>query len=273
VTVDGSWRLTPQALSALIDRLGGVTVTVPQDVTKTATDGTTTIVVPAGTAKLSGASAVAFSTYLADGEPEQARLARFDSVLQQILSALPKNATQVTQLIASLGGGSSTTFAPGRLGALLTGLAGDAATNAMDYEQLPVKVLDTGQALHAFTLDSTASAKLVDAQLSASVPAVRRATGNRVYVQNQVGTPGLGETTRLKLQNGGFVYIHGDNTDDMPNATASSVVLIFGTTAADIARGDAVAKALGLPISDVKVSTGGFTVADVAVRLGADYKQ
>ena len=90
--------------------------------------------------------------------------------------------------------------------------------------------------------------------------------------ENQVGTPGIGETTRSKLVNAGFVYLPGQNAPGMPNATAPSVVLISGTTAADIAKGDAVAKALGLPTSDVRVSQQSVRVADVIVLLGADYK-
>ncbi|HTC71163.1 MAG TPA: LytR C-terminal domain-containing protein, partial [Acidothermaceae bacterium] len=103
-------------------------------------------------------------------------------------------------------------------------------------------------------------------------PANRKITGNRVYVQNQVGTPGIGESTRTRLEAAGFVYLQGENTDDMPNATAPSVVVIFGETSTLIDQGDAVARALGLPLSDVKVSDQVFSVADVVVKVGADYK-
>jgi hypothetical protein len=49
--------------------------------------------------------------------------------------------------------------------------------------------------------------------------------------------------------------------------------LIFGTTAAEIERGHAVAAALGLPASDVKVSEQRITVADVVVIIGVDYRR
>jgi hypothetical protein len=48
--------------------------------------------------------------------------------------------------------------------------------------------------------------------------------------------------------------------------------VIFGQTSAIINQGDAVARALGLPLSDLKVSDQAFTVADVVVKIGADYK-
>jgi anionic cell wall polymer biosynthesis LytR-Cps2A-Psr (LCP) family protein len=271
VTVDGSWTLTQSGLAALVDKVGGVTVAVDKDVTTTS-NGTTTITVPAGTQKLSGANAASFASFLATGETDQAELARFDAVLKQVLAGLPKNEADLTSMLASLGAGSSTTFAPARLATFLVGLAADSAAGTMTDQLLPVTALDTGSGQDAYTLDTAKTATLVSAQLATSVPANRKATGTRVYVQNQVGTPGLGETARSRLMGAGFVYVQGQNTDDMPNATAPSVVVILGPTSAQIDQGDAVARALGLPISDVRVANDGFTVADVLVKLGADYK-
>jgi anionic cell wall polymer biosynthesis LytR-Cps2A-Psr (LCP) family protein len=271
VTVDGSWTLTQGGLAALVDKIGGVTVAVDKDVTST-TNGTTTIVVPAGTRKLSGSSAAQFASFLATGETAQAELTRFDAVLKQVLAGLPKNQADLSASLTSLGAGSSTSFAPARLATFMLGLAADSAAGTMTDQLLPVTALDTGSGQDAYTVDTANTTKLVNAQLATSVPASRKATGNRVYVQNQVGTPGLGETARARLVAGGFVYVQGQNTADMPNATAPSVVVILGPTSAQIDQGDAVARSLGLPISDVRVANDGFTVADVLVKLGADYK-
>ena len=271
VTVDGSWTLTQSAFAALVDKVGGVTVAVDKDVTTTA-NGTTSIVVPAGTQKLSGAHAALFASFLATGETDQAQLARFDAVLKQVLAGLPKTQADLSAVLASLGAGSGSSFAPARLATFLTGLASDSAAGTMTDQLLPVTALDTGSGQDAYTLDTANTTKLVAAQLASSVPASRKATGNRVYVQNQVGTPGLGETARAKLVAAGFVYVQGQNTADMPNATEPSVVVIRGPTSAQIDQGDAIARALGLPISDVRVANDGFTVADVLVKLGADYK-
>jgi anionic cell wall polymer biosynthesis LytR-Cps2A-Psr (LCP) family protein len=272
VTVDGSWTLTQTALEALVDKIGGVTVAVDKDVTSTEANGTTLISVPAGTRKLNGSSAAAFASFLASGETDQAELARFDVVFKQVLAGLPKTEAGLSAMLASLGAGSTASFAPARLATFLLGLAGDSAAGTMTDQLLPVTALDTGSGQDAYTLDTANTTKLVSAQLASSVPANQKATGNRVYVQNQVGTPGLGETARSRLVAAGFVYVQGQNTADMPNATAPSVVLILGPTSAQINQGDAVARSLGLPISDVRVAADGFTVADVLVKLGADYK-
>jgi hypothetical protein len=272
VTIDGSWVLTEKGLQKLVDDVGGVTVTVDKDVTRPGPNGTTTIVVPAGEQKLNGASAVAFATFLDSGETEQLRLARFDAVFTAILAQLPKQSAAVAQLLTGLGTGATSSLATTRVADVLTGLAADNAANSTLDSVLPVTPLDTGDGENAFSLDAAKSAALVKQQFAQSVPANEKATGNRVMIENQVGTPGIGETTRSKLLHAGFTYLPGQNAPGMPNATAPSVVLITGTTAADIAKGDAVAKALGLPASDVRVSQETVRVADVIVLLGADYK-
>ena len=272
VSVDSSWTLTPTAFAALIDKVGGVTLVVNRDVTKTAA-GVTSIIVPAGQQKLAGTAAVAYASFLAPGETEQARLARFDSVFRQVLTALPHDQGTLSTQLASLGKGSASSLTVTNLAAFLHNLAGDSAQKSLSDQLLPVIDLQAGGDQPAYTLDTANAAALVKAQLASSVPANRKVTGNRVYVQNQVGTPGLGESTRAKLQRAGYLYIHGENTQDMPNAQSQSAVVIFGQTAAQIAEGQAVATALGLPASDVKISSEGFTVADVVVKLGVDYKQ
>ncbi len=271
ITVGGAWSLTPTAFAALIDKVGGVTVTVDRDVTKTDAGGGTVIVVPAGQRHLDGASAVAYATYLADGETEQQRLTRFDNVLRALLGQLPTDRTAVASLLSGLGAGSKASVDVTDVAALLINVAADSAANSTFDQVLPVKPLETGGSQNAFTLDTQGTSDLVHNQLADSVPPNRKAVGNRVLVENQVGTPGIGETTRTKLIDAGFVYMQGQNAPNMPDPTSPSVVLIFGTTSADIAKGDSVAKALGLPTSDVKVGQR-VTVADVVVLVGADYR-
>jgi anionic cell wall polymer biosynthesis LytR-Cps2A-Psr (LCP) family protein len=272
VTIDGSWTLSTKALQGLVDKVGGVDVDVDVDVTKPGPKGTTTIVVPAGDHHLTGANAAAYATFLGDSEPEQTRLARFDAVFRAVLDKLPTQPGAVAPLVSSLGSGSSSSLPATRLADVLVGLAADNAKNAMVDTVLPVTRIDAGSDLEAFSLDTAKTTAFVKAHLAQSVPPNQKVTGNRVMVENQVGTPGIGETTRARLLKAGFTYVPGANAPGMPNATAPSVVLITGKTSADIAKGNAVAAALGLPTSDVRVSSQHVQVADVIVLLGADYK-
>ena len=272
VTIDGSWSLSAKALQTLVDRVGGVDVAVDTDVTKPGPNGSTTIVVPAGQHHLGGSSAVAYATFLGTAEAEQARLARFDEVFRALLAKLPQQPGAVVPLLSGLGAGASSSLPTTRLADLLVGLAGDNAKAAMVDTVLPVTRIDAGSDLEAFSLDAAKTAVFVKGHLAQSIPPNQKVTGNRVMVENQVGTPGIGETTREKLIKAGFTYVPGANAPGMPNATAPSVVLITGKTSADIAKGNAVAAALGVPASDLRVSTEHVQVADVIVLLGADYK-
>jgi hypothetical protein len=248
-----------------------VSVKVDTDITKPGPNGTTLIVIPAGQQQLDGAKAVEFASFLASGELEQARLLRFDAVIKAVLAKLPTAHAQLARQLAGLGAGSWSSLSADKLADVVGGLAADQAATSISDSLLPVTQYDFGEGQLAYSLDSKGAADLVEHQFAQSVPAHRQATGNRVLVENQVGTPGLGETTRAKLIAAGFTYVAGENAPGMPNATAPSVVLIQGTTAAAIAQGNAVAKALGLPIGDVMVSQQPVLIADIVVLLGADY--
>ncbi len=272
VTVDGSWVLNQSAMAALVDKLGGITVTVNRDVTTTS-GSVTTVVIPTGTQKLDGASAVAYATFLASGEAEQARLARFNAVLTAVLAGLPKSVDQLSLLVGGLGGGSVSSFTPARLAGVLAAVAADDAADVTDDQLLPVTVLDPGDGQQSFSVDAAETAQLVNRDLADSVPSNRKTSGNRVLVENLVGTPDIGESTRTKLAAAGFVFVPGPNAPGMPNATALSEVLVFSSLPAAVTQGDAVAQALGLPNTDVLISNQQLTVADVIAIIGADYKR
>jgi hypothetical protein len=78
-------------------------------------------------------------------------------------------------------------------------------------------------------------------------------------------------STRDKLFKAGFVYSDGGNVPGFPYRSKPSVVVVFSTSQASIDRGERVARALGLPPTDVQVSRLGQSVADVIVLLGSDY--
>jgi hypothetical protein len=92
----------------------------------------------------------------------------------------------------------------------------------------------------------------------------------RVLVQNGVGTPGLGETTRKRLIAAGLTYVNGGNAAQF--GYAKSVVLIPDASTQSRREGADVAAALRLPPSSLRIAAQGQTIADVVVVVGADYK-
>ncbi|GAC1611534.1 MAG: hypothetical protein NVS3B26_25370 [Mycobacteriales bacterium] len=263
VTVDSGWVVGATELAALIDKLGGVQVIVDVQVVA----GRAVVLTP-GDQRLDGQHALAYLGYLAPGEPEQARLARLQGVLDGLLNALPKSTAQVTATLGSLGSGSAVSASVPALASVLTGLAADDRSSALQYNSLPVVPIDSGNGAIAFRADPDGVRAMVDRLLAQSVPAGTRESGNRVLVLNGVGTPGIGEKVRGRLVAAGLVFVASRN-----NATfgvTRSRVLIQDATPADEAMGRRVATALGLPPDSVETAAIG-TLADVVVVVGADF--
>ncbi len=268
VRVPGQLAFTPAGFAALVDALGGVEATVDVDVLRPEADGRSTILVAAGTRKLDGAQAAQYAAYLAPGEPEQKRLARFKEVLDPVLAALPKGEGAIQSLLAGLGAGAASALAPRDLAEALGSFATATRDDSATFTALPVRAIDAG-GTPAYGLDRAATDKLIASAL-AGARGPTGATATRVLVQNGVGTPGLGESARTRLVDGGLTYVGGGNADRF--GYAESVVLISEGSPAARSRADAVAAALGLPPTSVRLTPYGTSLADVVVVLGTDYK-
>ena len=269
VLVDASWVMTQPAMAALIDKVGGVVVDVDVDVTM-AQGASTVVVVPKGQAqKLNGAQAVAYASFLAPSEAEQARMTRFTTVWQALLAALPADADSIRNLITG-SAGSVSTWPPQTLAAYLADLHAAVNANSVAYPPLPTVVVDGAGGRTTYRLDAAKSQALIKQQFAGSLPPVRPGGPVTVLVQNGVGTPGLSEKARAKLIAAGLTYQGGGNAARF--GYTSSVVLIKDATLASRQQGAAVATALGLPATAVQQAKQVQSVADVLVILGADFR-
>jgi len=270
VLVDGTWTISAEALARLVDAAGGVQVTVDRDVLRAGSGGAgATVLITAGSQKLGGAMAATYATYLAEGEPEANRLARFGDVFREVLAGLPADASQLAATVGGLGGGSAATMTLDRVASLLEGLRSDAAAKSLIVQNLPTRSLDGGGSGSAQVVDPSAEA-MISSGFSGSRPA-KRANGDvRVLVQNGVGTPGLGEFARTALVKNTLSYVNGGNARTFGYQT--SLILITDASPAAREQGSAVAKSLGLPESDIQIAATGQSLADVIVVLGADFQ-
>jgi hypothetical protein len=224
-----------------------------------------------GPQHLTGAQAVAFATFLAPQEAEQARLARFSAVLAAVLAKLPPTGAGQTAMLAHLGATSKTTLPLSRLVSFLGDLRADTAGQRMSFDTVPTRELDPGgNAVPTLVLDPNSARQLVTANFADSELAQRPGGPVRVLVQNGVGTPGLGARAGARLVAAGLTYIEGGNAPAF--GYRRSYILILDASAASQNKGRAVAKALGLPYSDIAVTSQGQNIADVVVVLGADFK-
>jgi hypothetical protein len=262
VQVDASWVLDQAAFAALVDNLGGIQAAVDVPVVQDAQ-----VVVPQGTQQLDGGRALALMGHLAEGEPEQSRLARLQEVLNGVLGALPDDTGAVADQLTALGEGSAVSETAAWVADFLVGLKQDDSVDQLQYDTLPVIPIDPGGGVTAFRLDAEAARALVDRALAQSVPTGARQTGNRVLVLNGVGTPGLGDAVRSKLVAADFVFVASRNADRFGYETTQ--ILVPEATPEAQALGERVAAALGVQ-PDVRQAELG-TIADVVVVVGADF--
>lgn len=271
VTVDGSWVLTTAQLAKLVDAVGGITADVDVDVIQQKSDGSRVLVVGRGTGQhLTGAVAAVYATYVRRDEDAVANLVRLQNVIDGIAAALPRKTSAVADIVKSLGPGATSSIGADKLAAVLVGLAADLRHNNVLPTALPVIKIDSGSAQSSYRVDNQATLKFVDANLSASLPTTSRSEQKRVLIQNGVGTPGLAVSACDKLVKAGFAFAGSGNADSF-NYKKSAVV-VFDRSVAAAELGNSVARALGLPVGDVREQDSGQNVADVIVILGRDYK-
>lgn len=269
VRVDDSWVLTVEGLAGVVDAVGGVQAAVDVDVVTTDAAGRSKIVVPAGSQRLDGTSAAAFATYLAEDEPEQARLARFDDVFTAVVAALPRTKAEIEAAVQASGVGSESTLGEGQLAARLSVLRASSAAGTLVSDVLPVTEYDSGGAVTSYGIDSGQVAAMMRSLLPGALQTDSGGEVLRVLVENGVGTPGLVELARAKLVADGFRFVNGGNAANF--GVEESAVFISNGTATSVRRGERVASSLGLPVSAVTTSDRGQTVADVIVVLGKDF--
>jgi LytR cell envelope-related transcriptional attenuator/LytR_cpsA_psr family len=271
VNVDSTFVMDTLALSGLVDAVGGVAVDVDVDVTVTQADGSKLVLVPAGKNEtLQGPQAAAYATFLAPGEPEAARTARFIQVLRQTILKLPVDTAKVESMVAALGASAKSTVPALDVAKYLVAMRTAILTDNVVYEELPTKVLDTASTVQAFTVDNAKTAAMVQKLLPDALRQPGPNSKVRVLVENGVGTPGLNAAARQLLVDAGFTYINGGNAPKfgMPRTE----IVVPDATTASLKWGSDIATALKVPQSAVKTSVGTQSIADVIVVLGEDFK-
>lgn len=254
VIVDESWVVTASALGSLVDAVGGVDVAVDVDLPGDATSSD--VALRQGQQNLRGTEAAAFATYGVTGQPELGRLNRLQLVLAGVLDKLAQAPVQ-------------TTIIPGPVADALRLLATARAAQQLSYKVVPVTDVDSGSDQETTRIDSAPLAELVASVLAGSVPANEFRPDNRVVVFNGVGNPAVGQSVTRRLNAAGFVIEKTSNADNFNYS--QSQVLIFDSGDRAVARGEAVAVALGLSVDVVEASEDQQDVADVIVTIGADY--
>ncbi|MEU6354150.1 LCP family protein [Streptomyces sp. NPDC047072] len=258
--IEGTWRLDTPYLQNLVDLVGNIevdtNVSVPDPTAKK--KGTAPLVAKGKDQTLSGKTAVAYATYRASGEAQNAQLERFGQVMQGVLRKMSSDAGAATTTVQTLAQILDPSLTDKDLGTFLAKLA-DLAKSG-DYKTALLPVGQDG------TLSAEASASVVKDVLGGKAKSPDKDAAVSVSVQNASGTKDNTEKARVVLLNGGFTFLDGGT----PAGTQTATKVLYAE-AADKENATEVAKTLGLSTSAVTKGTVSAS-ADVAVILGQDYK-
>ncbi|MFF8590502.1 LytR C-terminal domain-containing protein [Streptomyces sp. NPDC015220] len=259
-SIQGTWRLDTPYLQNLVDLVGNIEVDTDTDVPDpdTRKKGAAPLVHRGGGQTLSGRMAVAYATYRAPGEGQNAQLERFGQVMQGVLRKISSDPQAATVTVQSLAQILDPSLTDQDLGTFLAKLA-DLAKGG-DYKSALLPVRADG------TLSAQTSDSVVKDVLGGTAKSPGPGSAVRVSVQNASGARDDTEKARVVLLNGGFTFLEAGTASDV--RSASQVVYADD---GDKQNATEVAKTLGLP--DGSVTKGTVTSnADVSVVLGQDYK-
>lgn len=246
IRVDASVSVDRLALAALIDGTGGVPLDVPERFVERAPDGTPVTIVPAGARVLDGTSAAAYAVVRQAGEAESARTARLLAVVSRVLASLPEQPDAVRAVVLSLGT-SARASAPTDA---IAGLLGDvraAAAQGTTAHVLPATTLVAG--VSSVPAEPQAGALIATAFPGALVAAGQSPLPRVVLVR--AGTSalaGLAAAQALADAGNAVVAVEARGTGE------PGTVTIPDWSDRTRARGIAIAAALGLPPTAVRVS-------------------
>ncbi|MET9392188.1 LCP family protein [Streptomyces sp. NPDC006624] len=257
--IEGTWRLDTPYLQNLVDLVGNIEVDTDTDVPDPGAEkkGEAPLVNQGKDQTLSGKAAVAYATYRATGEAQNAQLERFGQVMQAVLRKMSSDPQAATTTIQTLAQILDPSLTDKDLGSFLAGLSDHAKGGDYATDLLPVQ----GDG----TLSAQTGAEVVRNVLGGSAKSPDKDAAVRVSVQNATGVKDNTEKARVVLLNGGFTFLEGGTA----GARATSQVVY--ADAAGKAEAAEVAKTLGLPGSAVTKGKSAAN-ADVSVVLGQDYE-
>ncbi|NEB09084.1 LCP family protein, partial [Streptomyces coelicoflavus] len=258
--IEGTWRLDTPYLQILVDLVGNIDVDTNADVPdpESKDKGAAPLVHKGEGQTLSGKMAVAYATYSAKGEEDNAQLQRFGQVMQGVLRKLSSDPQAATTTVQTLGLILDPPLTEKDLGTFLAGLSDRAKGGDFKTALLPVQ--DDGR------LSAEASDSVVKDVLGGTAKSPDKDAAVSVSVRNATGDEDRTGKARVVLLNGGFTFVSGGTA----SGTEATSEVVYAD-AAEKENAVQVAKTLGLPTDSVtkgKVSAN----ARVSVVLGQDYR-
>lgn len=263
VAFDHHLRISDQALRALVDKVGGLKLDVPQKLT-VEKGGRVEVVFAEGEQHLDGQRVADYLEFIDPAGDEISRSVRHSEVWTKLLSQLQqKGAGQA--IAASMD--SFVTDADAKQVSSLFSLMAKAPPGSMLFETLPVKATGVGGGTQLYALDREKAEEMIDSFLAGSKPSGASKLGRRLEILNGNGRPGIGQEVSDQLIPKGFRVILNQNANSFDYPITQIVVYSDSKDALATAR--EIAGILG--VGEVVVSRQKQTIVDVTIVVGKDY--
>ena len=261
--IEGTLVMQRLSLAGLIDGVGGIDVVSAGDYVVSPI-GEQPVYVFHGAQHLDGTQASYYATFLQDGEPESARVARLNTVVAATLSSLPKDGKRLKEVITALGALAKSTIPTQSIAGLFLDLNAGNAWKSVSKVAIPTAQSDLEQVPDSAWLRVTRAASLKLAKKIAGQTASDVAEAPIVVMVGSA-EPADRIQARSALTSAGIAFVDGGARK---TRTHSALTVDPRLTPTQISE---IAQVLKLPANVVaRVKVKANLPADALVTLGTD---
>lgn len=266
IQIDHTLLMPDSVLSRLVDRSGGVEVTIKDRLMAPRGENLLVPVFEPGRQKLDGSKAVRYIQYQGQNEDELARFARAQDVWEGLYRRFDgADASRLAQIWAGFGSSLVTDAPPADVGAFFAAFAG-AGRAARSYLPLPVEAVGSGGGGDdAFRVDQDELDARMNSSFAASMPAAGPGRGVRVQILNGNGEPEIGLAVADLLVPAGFRIADTGNASSFGFRTTR--IVVYGEEDIDVAQ--KIRALLGL--GQIEIARTRQTIVDVTIVVGRDF--
>jgi LCP family protein required for cell wall assembly len=263
VRVDHTAVLDQSSLAALVDSIGGIDVSVKDNLFSTDAEGRLVPVFSAGPHHMNGKTAQRYLAYQGSQESELSRLDRQQQIWEAIFTRGRSGA--LAKSVAKLGDKVDGDVTPADAASFLGAFAAF-SPGQRTYDDLPVSQAGGGDQ-QAFKVNDAD----VDQQVMHFLDGLRTWTVGlrpRLQLLNGNGVPEVGATVASKLVPAGFHVVDTGNSRTFDYATTK--ILVYENDASAIQLARTIRRLLG--VGEIEMERRPQTGIDVTVVMGRDLK-
>lgn len=267
VRVDRSVVFDDAVLASLVDRIGGIDVSVAQDLFSPDAQGRLVPAFSAGQHHFDGKMAVAYLTYQGAQETELSRLARQQQIWEALLTRYgPASASRIGSAVTAAGDALDGDATPTQAGDVFAAFA-SIAPGGRTYDDVSVQPVGGGDN-EAFKVSDDDVATQVSRFLATERLWSGSGSRPRLQLLNGNGAPDGGIAAAKKLIPAGFYLV--DNGNAKRFDYSQTQIVVYGSDPQTLAVAQQIRTLLG--VGTVVVSATPQTSVDVTVVVGRDVR-